>query len=126
MKTAPRTIEPRLPVTDLKASIAFYRGLLDFDSDDAVMETDDFAILRKDKIGIQLVTRSLAHPLSQNTIWIDFIGVSDFHDFVKGRFPIEWGPEEYSYGRREFAVLDPDNHRIIFSEVTADPVSCAG
>jgi hypothetical protein len=32
--------------------------------------------------------------------------------------PIEWGPEVYSYGRREFAVRDPDGYLVIFTEPT--------
>lgn len=124
MKTIPQSIEPRIPVTDLTASIGFYRQLLDFDSGDTIMANEGFAILRKGKIGIQLVTHSSAHPLSQNTIWIDFIGVTALYENIKDRFIIEWGPEVYPYRRREFAVFDPDRHRIIFSESSNDPVSC--
>ena len=33
---------------------------------------------------------------------------------------MEWGPEVYSYGCREFAVRDPEGHTVIFTEATAD------
>ena len=38
--------------------------------------------------------------------------------------PIEWGPEVYWYGRREFAIRDPSGYLIIFSEATTDPPTC--
>ena len=62
------SIEPRLPVTDLKTSLDFYRRLFNIEDEGSVMESDGFAIIRKQNIGIQLVTHSSAHPLSQNTI----------------------------------------------------------
>jgi len=91
-----------------------------------MMEIDGFAILRKNDIGIQLVTWSSAHPLSPVTIWIDVIGVTALYESAKDSLSVEWGPEVYSYGRREFCVSDPDRHQIIFSEVTTDPISCEG
>lgn len=126
MKPAFQAIEPRLAVTDLKASVEFYRKLFAFDSGETVMitEDDEFAILRKDKIGFQLVSQSSIHPLSPTTVWIDLAGVTALYDSIKESFCIEWGPEVYSYGRREFCVADPDKHQIIFSEAATDPATC--
>ena len=118
------SIEPRLPVTDLKTSLDFYRRLFNIEDEGSVMESDGFAIIRNQKIGIQLVTHSSAHPLSQNTIWINFFGVSDLYDKIKDNFIIEWGPEVYAYGRLEFAVLDPDRNRLIFSELAPIEINC--
>jgi len=42
-------------------------------------------------------------------------------DSIKANVPIEWGPEIYSYGRREFALRDPDGYRVIFTERTDEP-----
>ena len=39
---------------------------------------------------------------------------------------VEWGPEVYAYGRREFAVRDPTGAMLIFSEETDDPATCEG
>ena len=53
-----------------------------------------------------------------------YIQVTDshaLHDSLKTRLPIEWGPEVYSYRRREFAVRDPDGYLIIFTEPTNEP-----
>jgi hypothetical protein len=38
---------------------------------------------------------------------------------------VEWGPEVYSYGRRELGFRDPDGSWVILSEVTSDPPTCA-
>ena len=46
------------------------------------------------------------------------------HRALSGHLPIEWGPEVYWYGRREFAVRDPDGYLLIFSERTSDPPTC--
>jgi hypothetical protein len=40
------------------------------------------------------------------------------HADLAGVVPIEWGPEVYFYGRREFAVRDPDGYLLIFTEPT--------
>jgi len=125
MNTTFQSIYPRLPVADLKASLAFYRKLFGFDPKD-ILETEGFAILHKDKIGIQLVSQSSAHPVCPTTVWIDCIGVIPLHDSKKDSFYIDFGPEVYSYGRREFCVIDPDKHRIIFSEPTSDAATCEG
>jgi len=42
------------------------------------------------------------------------------HAALQGHVPIEWGPEVYTYGRREFAITDRDGYLFIFSEATSD------
>ncbi|HEX8371818.1 MAG TPA: VOC family protein [Chthoniobacterales bacterium] len=125
MNTTFQSIYPRLPVADLKASLAFYQKLLDLHSED-IMQSEGFAIIHKDKIGIQLVTQSQAQPSSPNTVWIDVAEVEALYEVVMDSVSVEWGPEVYAYGRREFCVSDPDKHQIIFSEITTDPITCGG
>ena len=79
MNTTFQSIYPRLPVADLNASLAFYQKLLGLHSED-IMQSEGFAILHKDKIGIQLVTQSPAQPSSPNTVWIDAVGVDALYD----------------------------------------------
>ena len=43
------------------------------------------------------------------------------HTRVKDHAEIEWGPEVYSYGMREFAVKDPSGYILTFGERTTDP-----
>ena len=48
------------------------------------------------------------------------------HEALRSDTPMEWGPEVYWYGRREFAVRDPNRYLVIFTEVTDDPPTCDG
>jgi hypothetical protein len=43
---------------------------------------------------------------------------------LRGHVRVDWGPEVYWYGRREFSFRDPDGYPIIISEETADPPTC--
>lgn len=118
-------IQPRLPVAALVASYRFYRDVLGFACENGEpAESDGFAILQRDEVGLQLVTASSDHPTGRMTVWIEVSDCLKEHERIKGRAAIEWGPEVYWYGCREFAVLDPDGHRIIFSSPTDEPPTC--
>jgi len=116
-----RRVEPRLPVADVRASIDFYCTHLGFSSDLATSEpAPDFAIVCRDNVCLQLVEQGAHHPAGPLTIWIDIAdALAEFTNLGEA-VEIEWGPEVYDYGRREFAVLDPDCHRIILSEAIDD------
>jgi uncharacterized glyoxalase superfamily protein PhnB len=122
-----KTIEARLHVVDLPRTMAFYTGVLDFEVD-AVFPDDNpvFAILQRDGVGLQLGgiggTRAAEHP-STCTLWLDVEDVNAWHETLAARGPIEWGPEVYFYGRREFAVRDPEGNLVVLSEETDDPVT---
>jgi hypothetical protein len=56
-----------------------------------------------------------------------YLGSDDvlgLHAAIKDLVKVEWGPEVYFYGRREFAVRDPDGYLLIFTEPTDDPPTC--
>jgi len=38
---------------------------------------------------------------------------------VDSQWPIEWGPEVYGYGRREFAIKDCNGYTLTFSAPAA-------
>jgi hypothetical protein len=46
------------------------------------------------------------------------------HSALVDHAEIEWGPEVYWYGRREFAIRDPIGYLIIFSEAKTDAATC--
>lgn len=46
------------------------------------------------------------------------------HEHLKDVATIEWGPEAYWYGCREFSVRDPDGHHLIFSSRTDEAPTC--
>ena len=117
----PRTkaVEPRLPVSDVGKSITFYCQQLGFTLGATFPEDSPaFALLSREQVGIQLIQADEYHPAGTFTIWLDVEEVLKEHERLVQNVAIEWGPEVYGYGRREFAILDPDGHRIIFSEPT--------
>ncbi len=119
-------IQPRLPVTALLPSCRFYREVLGFNcAAGEPSESDGFAILQRDGIGLQLVTASADTPAGRMTVWIHVADALAEHERIKDLASVEWGPEVYWYGCREFAVLDPDGHRIIFSSPTGEAPTCA-
>jgi catechol 2,3-dioxygenase-like lactoylglutathione lyase family enzyme len=128
--TQPRfqSVCPRLPVADLRRTIHFYTTILGFHLDVLWPEVDPtFCILRRD--GVRLAFDLARAPAVSNGrasigFYIEADNVRTLHESVRQRVPIEWGPEVYSYGRREFAILDPDGYMVIFTEPTDDPLTC--
>jgi catechol 2,3-dioxygenase-like lactoylglutathione lyase family enzyme len=124
-----KAIEARLHVGDLRRSLAFYTETLGFRADALIPENaPEFAILSRDGIGLQLV-RSPAPTMGRAkdagcTLWVDVEDVRRLHEAIRTRAVVEWGPEVYAYGRREFAFRDPDGHLVVLSEETDDPVTC--
>jgi catechol 2,3-dioxygenase-like lactoylglutathione lyase family enzyme len=117
-------IVPRLPVADLARSVAFYRDTLGFRTD--VLWPEDapwFATLERDGVGVGLFVPTAEHPVQAGyaELYIEVTDARLMHAQVKDRAHVEWGPEVYGYGRREFAVRDPDGYLVIFSEETTDP-----
>jgi catechol 2,3-dioxygenase-like lactoylglutathione lyase family enzyme len=126
-KNLPRVLalQPRLPVRNLAASLGFYRDALGFNcAQPDLSDSDGFAILHRDGLALQLVLASQDRPSGPVTVWIQVDNAASEHQRVKDIAPIEWGPEVYWYGCREFSVLDPDGHHVIFSSTTKDEPTC--
>ena len=121
-------IEPRLHVRDLRRAIAFYRDVLGFEVTTLFPPQDpSFAMLRRGDVCLQLGGPAGVRPAdaaSTCTLWIDVAECARLHDELRAHVKIEWGPEVYFYGRREFAVRDPDGNLLVFSEETSDPPTC--
>jgi catechol 2,3-dioxygenase-like lactoylglutathione lyase family enzyme len=121
---------PRLAVQDLTRTIAFYRDVLGFDV--GLLWPDDssptFTILGRDDVQLQFYVLAKDSPSGSNTaavagegvINIETSDVRELHAALDGQVPVEWGPEVYTYGRREFAVRDPSGYLVIFTEETRD------
>jgi len=57
---------------------------------------------------------------------IDVEDAMAVHAAVKDRVKIDWGPETYWYGRREFSFRDPEGYALIISEETDAAADCDG
>lgn len=121
-------VTPRLPVADLSRTISFYTGVLGFQVS-ALWPEDKptFAILDRDKVSLGFFTPdALRGQVTIGTADL-YLGTEDvlgLHAAIEDRVKIEWGPEVYFYGRREFAVRDPDGYLLIFTEPTDEPPTC--
>lgn len=123
MQTLTR-VTPRLPVSDLRRTIAFYTQHLEFAVD--VLWPDQhprFAILCRDStsLGFFELTEDQRGPIGYAELYIEVTDAGAIHRSLSNRVAIEWGPEVYSYGRREFALRDPDGYLVIFTEPTSEP-----
>lgn len=114
---------PRLPVTDLRRTLAFYAEVLGF-SIDLVWPSDrpTFAILQRDTTRVSFFEPN-EHQGAPGyaELYVEVTEASELYALIHDRVAIEWGPEVYSYGRREFAARDPDRYLVIFTEPTSDP-----
>lgn len=85
----------------------------------------DFALLDREGVGVQFyVPEDPAVRVGEATLSFDVTDADALYHSLAGRVPVEWGPEVYWYGRREFAVRDPNGYLLIFSEETSDPPTC--
>ena len=120
-----KAIEARLPVADVERSAAFFANTLGFQI--ATLwprQNPEFAILNRDGLRLQLGKVEASRSGSSATLWLDVEELAALHSTVQNRTSIEWGPEVYSYGRREFGFRDPDGNLVILSELTSDPPTC--
>lgn len=118
----------RLRTDDLQRTLEFYTGLLDFTVDTLWPEDEPtICILDHGPVHLLFYTGGCEEEgatgcTAQLTLETD--GVQALYERLADRVEVLWGPEVYSYGRREFAIRDPDGYELIFSEPTADPPTC--
>ena len=126
-----REVLPRLPVRDLSTVIDFYKKVLGF-KEDMVWpeEAPTFAILERGAVRIAFFGSDEHRKVTATgniELVLETADAKAEHEAVKvAGAVIEWGPEVYFYGRREFGFRDPEGNLIIFSEPTDDPPDCDG
>jgi catechol 2,3-dioxygenase-like lactoylglutathione lyase family enzyme len=125
-----QAVIPRLPVADLGRTVAFYTRVLGFRVSVLWPENHPtFAILDRDAVSLGFFTPNAIRgsvTIGTADLYIATEDVPALHAAIKDVVAIEWGPEVYFYGRREFAVRDPDGYLLIFTEPTDDPPTCDG
>lgn len=115
-------VTPRLPVADLDRTVAFYTRVLGFRVSVLWPErAPTFVILDRDAVSLGFFTPD-AHrgPVTVGTADL-YLGADDvlgLHAAIRDQVKVEWGPEVFFYGRREFALRDPDGYLLIFTEPT--------
>lgn len=121
-------VTPRVAVSDVGRAVAFYTGKLGFAVDLLwPQEAPTFGIVERESVQVGFFVPDASRDgerLGACELVFDVEDVRGLHASLAGAVPVEWGPEVYFYGRREFAVRDPDGNLLIFSEPTDDPPTC--
>jgi len=119
-------VVPRIPVTDLAAVTAYYAKVLGFSVGMLwPEERPAFAIMRRDDATIQFYVEDDAAKCGAVMLNVHVADAMGVHAELRNKVAVEWGPEVYWYGRREFAVRDPEGNLVIITEETSDPATVA-
>jgi catechol 2,3-dioxygenase-like lactoylglutathione lyase family enzyme len=125
-----KTVTPHLKTLDLRQTIQFYTDVLGFRlSASWPQDEPTDCILDHGGAHISFTTDPngwYPPPALAGQLWFDLEDVMAFHAQVAPKVSPEWGPEVYSYGRREFAIRDCNGYLLTFGEATDDPPTCGG
>jgi catechol 2,3-dioxygenase-like lactoylglutathione lyase family enzyme len=108
-----------LAVNDLAASRRFYMEKLGFVED---LSVDGWSFLSRGACKLRLGHCPDAVPMSnaQDHSWFAYLHVDDaaglYQESVKNDVEIWHKLKDTSWGMREFAIVTPDGHRIVFGE----------
>lgn len=108
-----------LAVTDLTASTNFYVNKLGFTED---LNVDGWSFLSRGACKLRIGHCPDAMPMSrlQDHSWFAYLHVSDaaglYQELLKKGVEIWHKLGDKPWGMREFAVVTPDGHRIVFGE----------
>jgi catechol 2,3-dioxygenase-like lactoylglutathione lyase family enzyme len=123
-----KKLTPNLVVSDVAASVAFYRDVLGFSLGQTVPESAPyvFAIVQRDSIEIFLNAPDTAaaeystfkdRPLGGTlTLYTEVDNVRQAYEALKDRVHVVKPLETQWYGVTEFAFTDPDGYVITFAE----------
>jgi len=108
-----------LAVNDLEASKRFYLDKLGFAEDFSV---DGWAFLSRGACKLRLGDCPDAMPMSKarDHSWFAYLHVSDasglYNEVVRNGVEIWHSLADKPWGMREFAIVTPDGHRVVFGE----------
>jgi catechol 2,3-dioxygenase-like lactoylglutathione lyase family enzyme len=125
---------PFLATRDINATIAFYTQLLGFRVSTrhpqdqptmVVLDHGDASMIFDSTLwpGVPAMTGQVHFDLGSRRDGPS--NVLALHERVKPHATVLWGPEVYSYGRREFSCSDPNGYALVFSEQTDEEPTCA-
>ena len=135
-----RSITPFLATRDVSATIEFYTTRLGFRVE-LLHPRDNPTLVFLDAIdpttgsraGTLVFASNLwrSEPTMTGQLLLDFGPQGDGPSRVLAMFErirphvlVEWGPEVYGYGRREFSFKDCNGYSVVLSESTVDPPTC--
>ncbi len=119
--SAPQVLDASfvLAVNDLERSVRFYVDRLGFTED---LQADGWAFLHRGACHLRLGHCADAVPMSQTPdhSWFAYLTVDDAEALYRellGHGVEMWHPlADKPWGMREFAIVTPDGHRIVFGQ----------
>ena len=113
-------LTPHLKTNDLDQTVSFYRDLLGFSVGASWPGADPTScILDQGNVHLSFTTDPngwYSAPCLAGQLWIEVEDLMALHSKIVGKVKIEWGPEVYEYGRREFAIRDCNGYLLAFSQ----------
>jgi uncharacterized glyoxalase superfamily protein PhnB len=121
------SLSPNIFVSDMKATVSFYR-ILGFEITMSVPETGDdlvWAMMTNGKVTFMFQTfESLADDLPQINrtdgssllLYINLTSIQSFFEEIKDKVTVLKGLEKTFYGATEFSILDNNNYVLTFAE----------
>jgi len=105
-----------LVVSDMPASIAYYRDILGFKAELEFGTPPTYACLCRDEAGIHVVAATHAKRLpGQGGVALFVDDVDALYAELSGRrASIPEPPQDRPYGMRDFNVIDPDGNLLTF------------
>lgn len=117
-----RNTTPVLKASDIQATVEFYTQVLGFRLD-TLRPGDQPTLCILDHGNVHLMFDANAdwdspgaNPSITGQLLFEVNDVTDLYDNIREKAEVLWGPEVYSYNRREFSVRDPNGYRLVFSE----------
>lgn len=114
-------VVPSLLVRDMQQTLAFYRRIgFATTGEYPSAEAPTWAEVRRGPLVIELYIEppvgTPKTPVFSGTLYVRADGVEALAVELADEVELAWGPELMDYGRREFAVRDPNGYLIAFTE----------
>jgi len=104
-----------LRVKDMQVSLAYYRDRLGFTVSFTWDDPPHYACLCLGHADLHL--NAYEPPASSSIVCIFCKGIDALHgDFLERGAHVARPPADEPYGMREFEVIDPDGHRLVFGQ----------
>lgn len=114
-----KSISPMLETKSLKETLAFYTEILGF-TNDGYFEDWGWMSLKKDGLSIMFITpnehRNIPEPIMSGSLYISTENVDEVWADLKDKCKVSYPIEDFSYGMREFAILDNNGYMIQFGK----------
>ena len=121
-------LTPNLIVANVERSLAFYIDTLGFDRGMTVPDESPFVFASVTGGAAEIFFNDAATAIKEypafagrpigatGTMFVEVQGVEALHDRIKSKVKLVMPLETKFYGRREFAIEDPDGYVITFAE----------